>query len=67
MANGKDMKGTGVGNEYVYKQGLGDPRSGEERLTGLVNRTLSGNRSAPLRQYDDSPQKMAENRAKSKK
>lgn len=67
MANGKDMKGTGVGNDYVWKQGLADPRTGEERIAGLVNRVLSGNANAPVRKWDDSPAKMAENRAKSKK
>lgn len=67
MANGKDMKGTGIGNEYIYRVGLGDPRSGPERVTAVVNKVLSGNSSAPVRKMDDTPAKMAENRSKSKK
>lgn len=62
MANGKDMKGTGVGNEYIYRVGLGDPRSGGEKLLGLANRVLQGHSGQPVRKIDDSPETMAKNR-----
>lgn len=52
--------------ERVYKVGLADPRSGKERLAGLVNRALSGNRKSPGRAYDDSPSQMAKKRSASK-
>lgn len=67
MANGKGMKGTQVGNEYIYKQGLADPRDAGSRALGLVNRVLSGNTASPVRRYDDTPEQMAAKRAKSKK
>lgn len=57
-------KGT---KERVYRQGLADPRQGAERIAGLINRAASGNRKAPVRQYDDSPSVMAKNRGSSKK
>lgn len=53
--------------ERIYKAGLGDPRTGPERIAGVVNRALSGNRKAPGRAYDDSPTVMARNKAASRK
>lgn len=55
-----------MAKERVYKAGLADPRSGSERIAGLVNRVASGNRKSPVRQYDDSPTQMAKNRTASK-
>jgi len=48
--------------ERVYRQGIADPRQGAERVAGLVNRVVSGNRKAPVRQYDDTLMQMARNR-----
>jgi hypothetical protein len=67
VANGKKMQGTAVGNEYIYRVGLGDPRTGPERITAVVNKVLSGNSAAPVRKWDDSPEEMAAKRAKSRK
>ena len=53
--------------EKVYKQGLGDPRTGPERVAGLINRAATQGRKAPVRQYDDSPATMRKNRAASKR
>lgn len=53
------------GKERVYRAGLADPRSGAERVAGLVNRVASGNKAATVRRYDDSPTQMA--KAKGKK
>lgn len=55
------------GKEKVYKAGLADPRTGGERIAGLVNRALSGNRKSPGRSYDDSPAQVARNKAASRK
>lgn len=60
MAKGNGSK------ERIYRVGLADPRTGAERLAGLVNRAVSGNRKAPVRQYDDSAAVMAKNRGKRK-
>lgn len=65
---GKCMaEGGKVGKERVYRAGMADPRSGPERIAGMINRVASGNRKAPVRQYDDSPSKMAKNRKASRK
>lgn len=48
--------------EKIYKVGLADPRSGPERAIALVNRVVQGFSQAPVRKYDDSPTKMAQNR-----
>lgn len=53
--------------ESVYRAGMADPRSGVERISGLINRVASGNRKAPVRRYDDSPTTMAKNRRASRK
>lgn len=52
--------------EKIYKAGLGDPRSGPERLVGLFNRVASGNKNSPARYYDDTPEQMAAKRKASK-
>ena len=65
---GKCMaEGGKVDKERVYRSGMADPRSGAERIAGMINRVASGNRKAPVRQYDDSPTTMAKNRRASKK
>jgi hypothetical protein len=51
--------------EQIYRQGLGDPRTGPERIAGLVNRAAQG--SPAVRRYDDSPADMAKNLKKSAK
>lgn len=48
--------------EKIYKAGLADPRSGGERLAGLINRVASGNRKSPVRLWDDTPTQMAQKR-----
>lgn len=48
--------------EKMSRLGLADPRSGGERLAGLINRVASGNRKSPVRKYDDSPTVMAQKR-----
>lgn len=53
--------------EKVYRQGLADPRSGGERIAAALNRVASGNRKAPVRQYDDSPSQMAKNKGARKR
>lgn len=53
--------------ETIKRLGLADPRTGPERVTGLVNRVLSGNKNAPVRRYDDTPAQMAAKRGASKK
>lgn len=40
----------------LYKAGLADPRTGPERIMGLLNRVASGNRNAPVRSWDDTPE-----------
>lgn len=50
--------------ERIYKAGGSDPRGGAERVAGLVNRALTGQRKAPGRSYDDSPSQMAKAKAK---
>lgn len=52
----------GSGKERVYKSGLADPRSGAERVAGLINRAATGNKA--VRRYDDSPTQMAKAKAK---
>lgn len=54
----------GLRREKIYKQGLADPRSGPERLAGMVHRVLSGNRKSPVRKYDDDPMTMRRNKLK---
>lgn len=49
--------------EKIYKVGGADPRSGAERLYGLVNKGLSGIKGQN-RQYDDDPTTMAKNKKK---
>lgn len=51
-----------MAKEKIYKLGGSDPRSGMERLAGLVNRVASGNRKSPVRKWDDSPTQMAQKR-----
>jgi hypothetical protein len=48
--------------ERIYRAGIGDPRQGAERIAGAINRVASGNRKAPVRQYDDTLMQMARNR-----
>lgn len=55
---------SGNGKERIYKAGGSDPRTGSERVAGLVNRALTGQRKAPGRSYDDSPSQMAKAKAK---
>jgi len=45
--------------ENIYRMGMADPRTGPERLAGVVNRVVQGYRNAPIRSYDDSPTQMA--------
>lgn len=52
--------------EQIYRQGMADPRTGPERIAGLVNRAAQVDRKAPVRRYDDSPATMAKNRKKKK-
>lgn len=40
----------------LYKAGLADPRTGAERFAGLIHRVVSGNKTAPVRWYDDTPE-----------
>ncbi len=51
-----------MAKEKIYKLGMADPRSGAERIAGMVNRVASGNRKSPVRNYDDSPAQMAAKR-----
>jgi len=48
--------------ERIYRLGLADPRTGAERIAATINRVASGNRKAPVRQYDDTLMQMARNR-----
>lgn len=57
----------GEARERVHKAGLADPRTGGERVAGMINRVASGNRKAPVRRYDDDPATMRRNRAASRK
>jgi len=51
-----------MAKEKMSRLGLADPRSGAERVAGLVNRVASGNRKSPVRKYDDTPAQMAAKR-----
>jgi hypothetical protein len=51
-----------MAKERIYRMGLADPRSGSERVVGLINRVVTGQGKAPVRQYDDSPTQMAKNK-----
>lgn len=54
--------------ERIHRVGLGDPRSGMERLAGVINRGVQPKSLKKQdRRYDDSPSKMARNRAAAKK
>lgn len=50
--------------ERIHRVGLGDPRTGRERIAGVINRAVQpkGIRDQN-RRYDDSPTKMAKNQA----
>lgn len=55
--------------ERVHRLGLTDPRSGPERVAAQINRVASGNRTGPVRSWDDGPDKVkkAKNYTKKKK
>ena len=58
---------SGNGKERIYRVGLADPRTGPERIAGLVNRAVTVGRKAPVRSYDDSPSVMARKKAATRK
>lgn len=49
-------------SKRIFKQGLADPRTGPERIIGLVNKALASPTTKKQgRRYDDSPSKRARN------
>lgn len=53
-------------SERIYRIGGSDPRTGMERLAGLVGRAISPDKKQN-RRYDDSPERMASNRRATEK
>lgn len=51
--------------ERISRLGLADPRTGSERIAGMVNRVFQGAHAG--RKYDDSPSEMARRRKLDKK
>ena len=55
-------------SEKLYRMGGSDPRSGTERLAGVVNRSVASKAVKKQdRRWDDSPSKMARNIAEADK
>ncbi len=54
--------------ERVYRLGMADPRSGPERIMGMVNKAFANKVAKKQhRSYDDSPEQMRKNLQASRK